>query len=695
LPIWRRLFQRSPSQPSDSKPLGLREQYQRKVRRYMGIVEAGNAALGTLAQLQSDLADDVYITPAYVQLQIDIALGHTRRAVSVLNEFSRGKEQNLVEIFLAREKYLREALSQALSAEIPTLPLPFESQILPQVELLASGMAYPAEGAEVSDQFIIEGIWGLGAAVGEIEARPWKYRVMPGRGPEISFVDSGVQASRLAWNLQDGFKREPLPANLQSRSCLEEEELRSLAGYVGLLSSALPGPQRVVWGLRPDKTIIILRSALIGMPSGTGFPGPENSRELLISRGMKIYPGRASGPALRVDVDRVPDPQNVPAGTVLLADRPALSLAPLLSKAAALVVGAGEARNHLAFLAREARLPTIFYYGGDGALSLVPPGAWVGVDASSLIVFAADPEKPLSKAEPSPSSRQPVAHKILQGLIPYLFPLAAPVLKDKPLTPDDCRSLHEILFCAAAGRLREMFTLSLRAQVTSKDAVSLVTGRMVPILVIDAGGGLSEESPKVNFEAVRSLPFRTFLNGLMSIPWPKARPLDVKGFISVIGVTTTTPRAEDQLRKVSFALISKDYMNFSLCLGYHASTIEAFVGENLDDNYIRFHYQGGAAALERRLRRLQLIGGILSRLGFSVTLKGDLLDGTAIGDPLPALLEKLEILGRLEVYTKQMDMVMSADELTYGYIDDFFKKHVTAGPATPLDADLGPVPGGV
>ncbi|MGO9621555.1 MAG: PEP-utilizing enzyme [Desulfobaccales bacterium] len=661
----------------------------------MGIVAAGNAALKTLAQLQADLAEDVYITSAYVQLQIEIVLYHTRRAVSGLNEFSKGKDQNLVEIFLAREKYLREALSQTLGVEISTLPLPFESHLLPQVELLASGMAYPDDGQEVAGQFIIEGVWGLGAAVGEIEARPWKYQVFRGEGPEISSLDSGVQASWLAWDLQDGFKREPLPANLQGLSCLQEEELRTITAYVGLLSSGLPGPQRVVWGLRPDKKIIILRSALIGEPSLPGFLRPENQRGLLISRGMKIYPGRASGPTLRVDVNRVPDPQNVPAGTVLLADRPALSLAPLLSKAAALVVGAGEARNHLAFLAREARVPTIFHFGGDGALSLVPPGAWIVVDASSLMVFATDPEIPLSKAEPSPSSQQPVAKKILQRLSPYLFPLEAPVLPDQPLTPDACRSLHEILFCAAAGRLREMFTLSLRAQVTPKDAVSLATGRMVPILVIDAGGGLSEQTPKVNFEAVRSLPFRTFLNGLMSIPWPKARPLDLKGFISVVGVTSTTPRAEDQLRKVSFALISKDYMNFSLCLGYHASTIEAFVGENLDDNYIRFHYQGGAAALERRLRRLQLIGGILSRLGFTVTLKSDLLDGLAIGDPLPALLEKLEILGRLEVYTKQMDMVMSGDELTYGYIEDFFKKHVMVRPAIPGDPDLGPVPGDV
>jgi hypothetical protein len=41
-----------------------------------------------------------------------------------------------------------------------------------------------------------------------------------------------------------------------------------------------------------------------------------------------------------------------------------------------------------------------------------------------------------------------------------------------------------------------------------------------------------------------------------------------------------------------------------------------------------------------------------------------------------SLLKKLEIIWRLEVYTKQMDMIMSDDDLAYGYIEDFFAKHV-------------------
>jgi pyruvate,water dikinase len=220
-----------------------------------------------------------------------------------------------------------------------------------------------------------------------------------------------------------------------------------------------------------------------------------------------------------------------------------------------------------------------------------------------------------------------------------------------------------------------MFCFTLKSDVDRKDAVNLVTGRLVPILVIDAGGGLSAKGASVTFEEVSSIPFRSFLGGMMSIPWPKARPLDVKGFISVIGVTSTTPQAEDQLRKISFALLSREYMNFSLCLGYHASTIEAYLGNSLDSSYIRFHYEGGAASIDRRLRRLQLIGEILVHLGFQVTVTGDLLDGLLAGEPEPRLLKKLEILGRLEVYTKQMDMVMSDESAVSTYVNGFLEKH--------------------
>ncbi len=266
-------------------------------------------------------------------------------------------------------------------------------------------------------------------------------------------------------------------------------------------------------------------------------------------------------------------------------------------------------------------------------------------------------------------------HPFWDTMRPLLFSSQSVDTAANSIPAAACSCLQELLDNITEQRLQETFCLSLRSQVTKKQAASLVTGRMVPILVIDVGGGLSSPSPTVNLDDVASIPYKSFLTGMLSIPWPKARPVDMKGFISVIGVTSTTPRAEDQLQKISLAILARQYMNFSLCLGYHASTIEAYVGEGSRCNYLRFHYEGGAASVERRVRRLRLIQGILTRLGFEVTITGDLLDGRKTGEDEASSLKLLEILGRLEVFTKQMDMVMTDDDVVFGYIDDFLAKH--------------------
>jgi len=91
--------------------------------------------------------------------------------------------------------------------------------------------------------------------------------------------------------------------------------------------------------------------------------------------------------------------------------------------------------------------------------------------------------------------------------------------------------------------------------------------------------------------------------------------------------TATIP--EEELQRTgekSFSFISEHYMNFLLRLGYHLSTVEAFAGDNLNDNYIRFFFKGGGAAADRRLRRVRLISEILKTMDFRVKVVDDVVD---------------------------------------------------------------------
>jgi pyruvate,water dikinase len=109
-------------------------------------------------------------------------------------------------------------------------------------------------------------------------------------------------------------------------------------------------------------------------------------------------------------------------------------------------------------------------------------------------------------------------------------------------------------------------------------------------------------------------------------------------------------------------------------MGYHFTTIEAVC--TLDDNmnYIRMQYKEGGAALDRRVRRINLISEILTRMGFEHSSRGDYLDSKIAYIDDQSVCDKLYLLGRLNMLTKQLDMALSNDEVARWYADDIMKK---------------------
>lgn len=159
--------------------------------------------------------------------------------------------------------------------------------------------------------------------------------------------------------------------------------------------------------------------------------------------------------------------------------------------------------------------------------------------------------------------------------------------------------------------------------------------------------------------------------------WPEPKPADVKGFLGMMAHTATVP--EEQLYQAgekSFVMVSKNYMNFSIRLGYHFSQVEAYAGEKMIDNYINFFFKGGGASIDMRLRRVRLIKEILKKMDFRVNVTGDVIDASITKYRRPSIEEKLEIVGKLTAYTKQLDMVMYNDAITDWYIEEFVREYI-------------------
>lgn len=120
-------------------------------------------------------------------------------------------------------------------------------------------------------------------------------------------------------------------------------------------------------------------------------------------------------------------------------------------------------------------------------------------------------------------------------------------------------------------------------------------------------------------------------------------------------------------------------MNLSSRLGFHYSTLDAYCSETDSDNYIRMTFMRGGADPARRARRARYIGTILERSGFWVEVKEDNVFARMEKYPAAVLVDKLAVIGRLIVGTRQMDMVMFNDAVVDWYIEQFMKGETLPG----------------
>ena len=77
--------------------------------------------------------------------------------------------------------------------------------------------------------------------------------------------------------------------------------------------------------------------------------------------------------------------------------------------------------------------------------------------------------------------------------------------------------------------------------------------------------------------------------------------------------------------------------------------------------YLTFSFKGGAADDLRRNRRVRAIALALMGLDFTVEVKGDRVDARLQKYAAPVLEEKLDHLGRLLQFTRQLDMLMVSE----------------------------------
>jgi len=621
----------------------------------------------------------------------DEELSHAGQYLSMLNVSADKLVQTYK--FIVASLYTPRAISYRLAKGIREEDVIMSVACLRMVESVASGIAYSQHPFNMLDNnILISAVWGLGPyAVGGV-ITPDTYRVSKDR--EFRILESKISKKpvQLVCNPDGGLLDVPVPQELQEKPCLSPEQVKTLAEYTLRLETHFKSPQDIEWALDREGRILILQSRPLRLDTlveaGSEQVMPRLSGySLLVENGAVAYPGVGCGPAFHVRSED--DLLHFPEGAVLVAKQASPKYVIAMQKAQAIVTDSGSVTGHMASLSREFAVPSVL--DAKDATAKIPQGKLITVDAYSGRVYAGKVPELLSlqKARESHMQGTPV-YETLKKIAEWIIPLTLVDPNAPSFTPQSCKTLHDIMRFVHELSYSEMFKIS--DIVSNQAGAALKVDAPIPLdlFVIDLGEGLSnltEENRKVRVEQIASIPFSAVLKGMMheELRTQAPRPIEFKGLLSVMSEQMfSNPHSAERFGDRSYALISDRYMNFSSRVGYHYSVLDSYCGEAVSKNYITFSFKGGAADDLRRNRRARAISRVLEALDFVVEVKGDMVSGRFQKFDRSATEEKLEMVGRLLQFTRQMDMLManesSVEFVAKCFLDGNYHCDLTAGP---------------
>lgn len=556
---------------------------------------------------------------------------------------------------------------------------------LEMINSKASGVLYTVSPCDLLDNnILINALWGLGTSVVDGKATPDVYKLSKEPGHTLLSADIASKSSQVTIH-PDGYVMEkPVEENLLNIPCLRPEQMELLAGYAVIIENHYCFPQDIEWAIDEHDQLIILQARPLRVEDRCEndatireYPG----HAVILADGDIACPGIGYGPAFPVRSEK--ELNDFPEGGVLVATQSSPLYVMAMQKTSAIIVESGSITGHMASLAREFHVPTLLNM--KNAMSLIQKNDLLTVDADNGRIYQGEVTELINQRRPKhPTIKYNPVYKKLRLFSENIIPLNLTNPNSPKFSPENCKTVHDIMRFIHERSYSEMFNIS--DYTTDYGNISFKLNAPLPmdLYVIDLGNGLTNhsgakaEKGKISIDAVISIPFKAILSGMMhdGLIQNEPRPVNFKGFISVMSEQMLSPQASSLNRfgEKSYAIISDKYMNFSSRVGYHYSILDAYCGPVPTMNYINFTFMGGAADLLRRSRRARLIQQILQSLEFLVEIHGDRVTARFSKQPEETIRKKLDQVGRLLIYTRQMDMLMHTEQSITTLSESFLKE---------------------
>jgi pyruvate,water dikinase len=576
------------------------------------------------------------------------------------------------------EQALRYRLQRGLFREEPAMAV----GVMRMVQARVSGGLYTYVPLLEHDQpMVVSAAWGLGKPIVEGTAETDTFFI--GRDPPHELLSSeiGVKSTRLVLDAAGGTRTEDVPAEAAASPCLDRDQLTLLAKTAMSLERFFKRPLDVEWAFTPQGELVILQARPLSIKPKTCTEGPDVAEAtkdvpvIISGKGVPAMGGVSSGPVHIVGEGA--DLSDFPYGAILVTHHSSPRFARVMPKCRGIITEMGSATGHMATIARELRVPTLV--GVSDALSILREGQEITLDADHIVVYQGVVEAlcryELGKEDVFEESWE---YRTLTRVLKHISPLTLLDPDADSFSPEKCKTFHDIARYVHQRAVDKLIALSEEHQEIKESAPhKLITKLPLGLTVIDVEGGLAAGArDEIREEDVRCRPLRALLEGMnASGMWETcAVAVDMGSFMSSVTRTMTASQSHPTTLGRNLAVISEEYLNLHLRLGYHFTVVDAYLGESVNDNAVLFRFMGGVTDFTRRSRRAGLIAAILEQYDFVVKISGDMVTGRAKKHPEKAMLDKMFMLGGLIGYTRQLDTRLGSDDAGRHHFDTFVQR---------------------
>jgi pyruvate,water dikinase len=549
------------------------------------------------------------------------------------------------------------------------------------IDAKVSGVLYSMDpmdpGREV---MVISATWGLGAPVVAGKVNTDRLIVSREFPHEVQAMDIVRKPERLAAAAsgQGGCEFLPVDEKMQTRMCLTTEQIKELAEAALAIERYFKCPQDIEWTFDDKDNLVILQSRRLNIKTRMAqvvcdiASITDQYPVVFAHKGQIVQNGIATGKVFLVLGDE--DLNQFPNGAILVAKETSPRFAKVARKASGIITDVGSSTGHMATISREFRIPTIVNTGV--ATQLLEPAQEITMDAQENVVYAGRIKELCYYGFMEDVFEETYEYRLLRRIQKKITPLNLVDPHSKDFAPQACKTFHDITRFVHEKAVEELIDLNYRRRLDPETpSKKLKSNIPLDLVIIDIGGGLKEtdEAATVNLDQILSVPMHAFLEGLGSPDAWSREPVsvDFSSFMSSLTRTFSSHLVSPKFVGQNLAVISKAYANISLRLGYHFNMIDAYISDQVNDNYAYFRFMGGVTGPVRRSRRAKFIYETLARSNFNVDLRGDMVIGR-IKKLDPELMQhKMHLLGQLVGFTRQLDVMMTSDQQIANFSNEF------------------------